>query len=289
MTIQPIIPAAIALIALLVHASPVSASTPDSWVDVEDGEFDTTLLSDVGRSVLNDSEFKWRHAQSDHFVFHFERKMFAAKVGRMAEFFYDHIAADLKGREDKLQGRSHIFIFRSEEDWQYFLRRHGTAAEWAFSYVSGPSMYLQQADNTSSSGDVLSHEMTHVIFNRFFPGRLPLWLNEGTAEWYEEFGYAAFKGIKKSRSTQFDSIRTLYPVEALLTASSYPSSTREVDAFYQTAKYVVGFLMLEHPIEVFAPFVQDAAAGRPAEAALRDHYGYENLNAFAKAFHDFID
>ena len=34
---------------------------------------------------------------------------------------------------------------------------------------------------------------------------------EGLAEWYGEFSYAAYKGVKKSRRTSFRSLRTKYP------------------------------------------------------------------------------
>ena len=83
--------------------------------------------------------------------------------------------------------------------------------EWTFSRVEGPVMFLQQAENTSSSGDVLAHEMTHLVMNRFFERRRPLWLNEGLAEYYGEFAYSAFKGVKKSKRAQFGRLANAVP------------------------------------------------------------------------------
>ena len=76
--------------------------------------------------------------------------------------------------------------------------------------------------------------------------RCPLWLNEGLAEYYREFAYSAYKGVKKSKRAQFTKLANPFPLEEMLYLQLYPSETRRVKSFYDTAQYFVAFLLLEH-------------------------------------------
>ncbi len=257
------------------------------WTEVADGAFDTEALTGRGQDVLRMTDIAWRHAQTEHFVLHYEQAIFARKVARMGEFFYDFIAADLSGAEDRVQGRSHIFVFRNAKKWEDFRRIARDVPAWTFSQVAGTVMYLQQAENTSSSGDVLAHEMTHLVVNRLLPGRPPLWLNEGLAEYYGAFAYAAFKGIKKSRRAQFAKLARPYPLEELFRAETYPASSPDVTAFYATSQYLVGFLLLDHPPEKFLPFMNDLSRGTDVLPAFAAHYGLNGLDEIEKAFRKF--
>lgn len=260
----------------------------DDWTDVPRDQIDTHFLSPLGQRTLEDSRFKWLHAHTTHFVIHYERKIFAAKVARQAEFYYNFIGQDLKSATDQFAHRSHIFIFRDEKDWKYFLLSNPVAMEWSFSFVQGMSMYLQQADSTGSSAEVLGHEMTHLVFNRFYQGRMPIWLNEGTAEWYGEFAYAAFKGIKKSKRQIFRRINTIYPLGELMSAVTYPADRQAVSSFYQTSKFLVGFLQLQYPQEQFEPFLADMVKGTPTDVALMRHYGISSVADFNTSFQKFV-
>lgn len=260
----------------------------DDWTDVTRDAVDSRYLSPMGEKVLNDPHFKWQHAQSTHFVIHYERKAFAVKVARQAEFFYQFIGSDLKSASDRAESRSHIFIFRDEKDWKYFMEAYPVVSDWTFSYTLGMSLYLQQAETTSGSAGVLAHEMTHLVFNRYYTGRMPLWLNEGTAEWYSEFAYAAFKGIKKSKRQVFRRIRDVYPVEQLLTATAYPSDTGAVHVFYETSKFLVGYLQLNYPQERFDPFLAAMVGGASLDDALRDQYGIQSVAELNASFQKFV-
>jgi hypothetical protein len=249
---------------------------------------DTRALTDRGRTVLAMEEMDWKHAQTDHFVVHYQKSIFARKVAKMAEFFYDYIADELKAVEDHVSGRSHIFVFDSSSEWEAFIKTANVKTEWAFSLVAGTVMYLQQAGNTKRSGSVLAHEMTHLVLNRFFPGQPPIWLNEGLAEWYEEFAYSAFKGTKKSKRPQFRRMRYRMKISSLVASGQYPSTDREIWAFYETAKFLVGFLMLEWKPEKIVPFTEDMIAGMSAEDAFQKHYRIASLEELAEEFDDFV-
>jgi len=254
------------------------------WQEVPREQVDLRILTPRGQTALDLPGLNWRHDQSEHFVIHYEQGIFARKVARMAEFFYTYIAADLEGAQDRLEGRSQIFIFRSEKDWKAFGAVAGDVPEWAFSQVSGPVMFLQQAADTASSGDVLAHEMAHLVVNRFLERPPPLWLNEGLAEFYEEFAYAAYKGIKKSCRAQFRRLERPFPIGPLLEATAYPQDTASVQAFYQTAKYMVGWLRLDRPADRFVPFVTDLSAGQEYLSVFTARYGLTSVPAIESEF-----
>jgi hypothetical protein len=276
-------------VSLLTLSALAQAPGTNDWQEVSVEAMDTAALTKRGKSILASDSWKWKHAQSPHFVVHFENGIFAAKVARMGEFFYDYIAKDLKGAKDQAPGRSHIFIFRNEKDWKQFQLEFGSGStEWAFSLVEGTVMYLQQAGNIQSSAEVLGHEMTHLVVNRFMTGRIPIWLNEGIAEWYGEFAYAEFKGVKKSKKAQFRGLKQPYPLAELVASDAYPKSVRDVHRFYQTSKYLVAFLMMEKPVEKFLPFANDLGAGIAVTDALEQHYNYGSVAALDAEFARFI-
>lgn len=263
------------------------SSENGQWVDVSASRLDLDAITERGRQILELPDIDWKHAQTEHFVIHYEQAIFARKVARMAEFFYAYIAQDLQGAQDKVKGRSHIFIFRSEKRWREFVQAAGDVPDWTFSRVEGTVMFLQQAENTSSSGDVLAHETTHLVINRFFEKRCPLWLNEGLAEYYRQFAYSAYKGVKKSKRAQFGRLATPFSLDELLYIQIYPQEDARVQAFYATSEYFVAFLLLDHQPQAFMPFVGDLMEGMDVKLALSKHYGLESMDDIQRQFNKF--
>ncbi len=260
-----------------------------AWDEISTEDMDLSTATDRVRTCLNIEGITWRHAQSEHFVVHFERAIFAKKVGRMAEFYYDFIAEDLDGVTDWVDGRSHIFVFRNERKWKMFLDANPRAMQWAFAMVQGPAMYLQQADSAGRSADVLAHEMTHLILNRFFKHDIPTWLNEGMAEWYEEFAYSAFKGTKKSKRTQFRHRRYDIAPSAVINAQSYPSEPRAISAYYETSKFIVAYLRLEWPGSAFIGYIHDVMNGADALESLDPHFDIPDVDTLEDGFTKFVN
>lgn len=275
------------LAVLLSRGSGWAAGPVENWVEVDKAQIDMNAITDRGRKILEWPDIDWKHAQTEHFVIHYEQAIFARKVARMAEFFYAYIAQDLQGAQDHVSGRSHVFIFRSEKRWREFAMAAGNVPDWTFSQVEGAAMFLQQAENTSSSGDVLAHETTHLVINRFFKKRCPLWLNEGLAEYYGQFAYSAYKGVKKSKRAQFGRLAQPLALDELLYTQIYPQGPAHVRAFYATAQSFVVFLLLEHQPEAFMPFVDDLMNGMDVRLALSKHYGLESMDDIQKQFNKF--
>ncbi|MDP8217902.1 MAG: hypothetical protein P9M03_04160 [Candidatus Theseobacter exili] len=259
-----------------------------SWQVVNDGDYEKDTLTLFGKSALNLPEIKWKHARTDHFVIHYQKTIYARKVARMAEFFYAYIPDDLGGDiKDRVKGRSHIFIFKDKESWDYFKSSVPVTYKWADSFVRSTVMFLQQKPDNSGSAAIFSHEMTHIVFNRFFRKKPALWLNEGLAEWYEKFAYAAFKGTKKSKRAVFSEKYYGYSVKSLINAKIYGLSTTAVKSFYENAKWFVAFLRMNWPESTFSVFIKDCMESGDTNKMLYKYYG-SNIQNLEEGFDRFV-
>ena len=269
------------------------ASDTNVWREISADEMDARALKScpAAKNLLAEEPDKWRQGQTPHYVVHFfasEGDLFARKVATMTDFFYDYISQDLDFAKDRYPVRSHIFTFRNEYRWKKFLKGQTSVEQWAYSFVSGLCMFLQQAKNTKDSTEVLAHENTHLVINHFIHGRLPAWLNEGVAEYYGEFGLSEFRGLKRYSGTAFHGLHDPLPLSRLFKITdSYPSDTKEVHKLYATAKYFVGFLMTKKPHKEFPGFLTDMAQDTPVMDALQKHYGFYDMAALQKEFTHF--
>ncbi|NLB66270.1 MAG: hypothetical protein GX803_07375 [Lentisphaerae bacterium] len=270
-------------------AAPPGAASAADMRDIPAEAVDRAGLLPVDVAMLTNPGFRWQHLQTEHFIVHYERKTFATRVARMGEDFYKAISEDLPDMQDRLGAqRSHIFIFRTPRDWQTVLANNPGAGPWAVSFVRGQTMYLQESGaGQADKMGLLAHEMTHLVFNRFLTVRLPLWLNEGLAEYYGEFAYRRSKGLTHRERKVFTPLRQRMPLEVLLTATAYPVEPAAVDLFYATAKQMVGFLVWKLPRDKWNIYFNRILAGDPPLAALLETYEWEDINAAEKAFHQF--
>ena len=264
-----------------------SAHAQINWVEVKAEDMDKRGLLDYAKELLAEEGDKWRHAQTDHFVMHFfanEGTNFAFKVAQQSEFFYGYISKELGGAKDLRPARSHIFTFRNETRWKKFLKTQKDLDKWTYSYAHGLCMFLQQAETTKKQSDVLAHEMTHLMVTHFLEDHPPLWLNEGLAEYFGEFGLSEFRGVKRHPGSVFKGLRDPMTLERLFAIVKYPGSETEVRKLYDTSRYFVGFLLTKKPAEKFPPFLADVAGGLKAAEALKKHYDFADLAAAQKEF-----
>ena len=264
------------------HASPATTDIPSA-----DVPRNALLREDI--AWLDNSDHAWHHLRTTHFVIHYEKKIFAAKVARLAESFYDYISADLPpDLPDRLATTpSHIFVFADSRDWPAVISGTPGLSPLTVSFVRNQAMYLQEwGENSSDKMSVLAHEMTHLVLNRFLRVRLPLWLNEGLAEYYGEFAYRAVRGMGQSKSSAFPPTKDLLPLKTLLSLTTYPPDT-VVLTYYRTAKYLVGFLRLKHDPACWNTYFTAVATGSPSTPALLSSFPYPDLSSLETAFQKF--
>lgn len=167
-----------------------------TWNKIERGVTWPDSLEPSEFNAIQQTKGKWQHAETKYSVIHYQSLGFARKVGRVADFQYPYIATDLRGLKDRSEKKSHIIVFNDQEDWQDFLRMAGAAPLWAGAFVRGDAMFMFDLDNEEANANILAHEMSHLVLNRFFSKRVPLWRNGMPKQ-----GFVRLKGSGKNGAT----------------------------------------------------------------------------------------
>src|SRR5213592_1254890 len=75
----------------------------------------------LGEKALAIHPEQWKHAETEHFIYHFVHSYVATPVSVEAEFHYRVIAQELGlATMPGASGKSHIYIFEKPEDWKLF-------------------------------------------------------------------------------------------------------------------------------------------------------------------------
>jgi hypothetical protein len=240
-------------------------------------------LMEFGEKALGANPSAWKHGETEHFVFHFRELADAQQVGELAEAYYRQIQADLGVAQDRLTRKNHVFIFNSGDEWQAFVKVI-RLDDWAMGIARRTELFLFSPQGSRFATGALGHEITHCIFYRFVPNPVPLWLNEGFAEFESLHAYAKFRGLDETR---YGSRPVRYPLKQLLAATKYPKE--DVPKFYAASERLVRFLLTAQDRRKFLPFVQMVAGGAKSEDALLFiyHDSFRSFAAFAEAFEKF--
>ena len=245
------------------------------WDKLSDKE-----ISAWGEKALVISAPKWKHGETEHFIVHFFRS--GAMIARRSEKFYGEIGEFFGNRKDRMAGRkSHVFAFYETADWSKFmteveLGQHVAGVTRGHEFFYMPFSEEKQFD---SRGKVQAHEMTHLVFNRFFTGRPPLWLNEGVAEYF---------GMKKTSDITTFRRNAGYPasfgVDRLFETAEYPKREEDVHSFYAEATIVVDFLTQTGDRRALLPkFIDTMITDADLDAAMK-LYGFKTRDEFKKAY-----
>ncbi|HEV3409654.1 MAG TPA: hypothetical protein VG095_05135, partial [Chthoniobacterales bacterium] len=134
---------------------------------------------------------QWKHAETEHFIYHFVRGFVASRVAVEAEFYFRFIAKQLGREEPARPPKSHIYIFDRDEDWAQF-QTVGSLEQWTGGIQHEGSLFLLRNPAYKFSDNTLGHEIAHLMLHRYYGRNVPLWLNEGFAEYVSRAGYASF-------------------------------------------------------------------------------------------------
>lgn len=236
-------------------------------------------VSALGERALEINADKWLHAETENFIYHYFNSFIATPVSVEAEFYYRVIARDLDRQTADWERKSHIYIFESDEDWAAF-KSNASLEPWTGGIHSDGELFIQRNPKYKYKGRVLGHEVVHLVVDRFLPGSLPLWLEEGYAEYASMIAYAAFL---RARNYSAKPVARAVDAAAYINLSdlfgrrSYPSDPAEVGAFYDQSHRLVRFLRGRDK-QAFLGFLEDMAGGARTESALREHFGIGQLD-----------
>lgn len=239
---------------------------------------------------------EWQQLNSEHFmIFYTTDERFAREVADKAEKYYQQIANDIGYSRyadfwtwDK---RVKIYIY---PDHDSFLKATSQP-----SWSQGMADYKNKkiASYVWSRGfleSLLPHEIAHLIFRDFvgFKGEIPLWLDEGVAQWAELPKRNQFKNYARYlyQNSQLLSIEDMMRLDIRRITEQdrlYIRTTRTKDkeagvlflsgdtlvsTYYLQSVSLVGFLIEKYGSDSFADFCRQLRDGKSLVEALRFAY-----------------
>ena len=139
---------------------------------------------------------------------------------------------------------------------------------------------------------ILPHEMTHLMFRDFvgFTGEIPLWLDEGVAQWEEKakrnMNYIIKDAFRKKIVLSLhdmmkmdirnikgdDKIYVRYTKDGDTPLILVLTGKNLINLYYVEAVSLVGFLIKKYGSKKFTSFCRELRYGKSVEAALRAVY-----------------
>ncbi len=264
----------------LLRAEEPFKETP--WAQLSDRS-----LTPLGLRALTVRAADWHHAETPNFIYHYYQSSAASPVSVEAEFYYRVIALELGKNTAKWERKAHIFIFDAQEDWKQF-QQAGGLDPWTGGIHAANELLLLRDARLRWKGDTLGHEITHLVLHRFFGSGIPLWLNEGFAEYAASRCYAAF--LRARNYTAKPTAHRLpdgmfSPLAELTSAVTYPQDGEKVAAFYAESEKLVRFLSAADK-PAFQAFLEDMSHGAKFDTAISRCYRLKwlNIEALEKEF-----
>ncbi len=214
----------------------------------------------------------WKELKSEHFiVYYLDGDQFAADVSQASEKYYSRIASDLGyARYDNFwtwDNRAKIYLYSDRDGYL-----STGAQKWSY----GMSRYdkkeiVSYANSAKFVESILPHELAHLIFRDFvgFKSYVPVWLDEGVAQWEESDNRSAAVGLLK----EYISKNEIIPLAMLMKMNIAQESNVEITRrFYVEAVTLVGFLIKEYGPAKFTLFCRGLRDGENIDDALRLAY-----------------
>ena len=260
----------------------------NSLPEVEFSQLSQRDPNPLGEKALAIHPGQWKHAETEHFIYHFVHSYVATPVSVEAEFHYRVIAKELERDQPPADTKSHIYIFERPEEWQQF-QMFGKLEPWSGGIHSAGSLFIQRNPAYKFSNNLLGHEIVHLVLHRFYTDGIPCWLDEGFAQYISKDAHAAYeraRGYIAKPHSEAIAPQELIPLAALV-AMTHPPSDR-VASFYDESERLVRFLAAtDRPS--FLALLDTLARHQPLETVLPRLYGgkFGNITMLEEKFREY--
>jgi hypothetical protein len=256
---------------LSVAASNGQLNESSSLQEVEFSQLSQRDPNPLGEKALAIHPDQWKHAETEHFIYHFVHSYVATPVSVEAEFHYRVIAKELEREQPAGDIKSHIYIFEQPEDWQQF-QAFGNLEKWTGGIHSAGSLFVQRNPAYKFSNNLLGHEIVHLVLHRFYTDGIPCWLDEGFAQYISKDAHASYeraRGYIAKPHSESIAPESLIPLPTLLTITHPPSAN--VHTFYNESERLVRFLAETNKVS-FLNLLDALARHQPFETTLPRFY-----------------
>ena len=263
---------AIAFTVLLITGGTAAAqlapvSGLNALTEVEFSQLSEQDRNPLGTQALAIRAADWKHAETDHFIYHYQRSFVATPVAVEAEFHFRVIIKELGKEAAPAATKAHIYIFERPEDWQSF-QTAGHLEPWTGGIQSGGSLFIVRNPAYRFTDNSLGHEIVHLLLRQFYGSTIPLWLNEGFAQYVSKGAHASYQRARGYLSKPYSNgikAEDLLPLSTL-TTMNYPPAA-QVETFYDESERLVRFLVAADR-QQFLQLLELSATGVAFEAAL---------------------
>ena len=278
----------LAMLALSFATSNAQLNESSSLREVEFSELSQRDPSPLGEKALAIHPEQWKHAETDHFIYHFVHSYVATPVSVEAEFHYRVVANELEREQPATDIKSNIYIFEHPEDWQQF-QAYGNLEKWTGGIHSAGSLFVQRNPAYKFSNNLLGHEIVHLVLHRFYTDAIPCWLDEGFAQFISKDAHASYeraRGYISKPHSQAIAPDDLIPLAALI-ALTHPPSDR-VEIFYDESERLVRFLAAADK-KSFLTLLDALARHQPFESILPRLYSgrFVNVSTLESQFREY--
>jgi hypothetical protein len=274
----------------ILFATPAVAQINESssLPEIEFSQLSQRDPNPLGEKALEIHPEQWKHAETDHFIYHFVHSYVATPVSVEAEFHYRVIAKELERDQPAGDVKSHIYIFERPEEWQQF-QVFGNLEPWSGGIHSAGSLFIQRNPAYKFSNNLLGHEIVHLVLHRFYADGIPCWLNEGFAQFISKDAQASYqraRGYVSKPHSDAIAPQDLIPL-SVLTSATHPFSDR-VHIFYDESERLVRFLAATDK-PAFLALLDALARHQPFESALPRSYPgkFANTASLEEKFRDY--
>ena len=260
----------------------------NSLPEVEFSQLSQRDPNPLGETALAIHHDQWKHAETEHFIYHFVHGYVATPISVEAEFQYRVIAKELERDPLTTDIKSHIYIFESPEEWQQF-QVFGHLEKWTGGIHSAGSLFIQRNPAYKFSDNSLGHEIVHLVLHRFYTDGIPCWLDEGFAQFISKDAHASYqraRGYISKPHSYAIAPSDFIPLVTLVSMTHPPSE--HVQTFYDESERLVRFLAASDKPS-FLNFLDALARHQPVETTLSQFYAahFATLPALEEKFREY--
>ena len=237
------------------------------------------------------AQAEWSELKGDHFIIYYQSdEPFAHEMLRKSEEYYKRIGEEL-GYERysdfwQWDNRVKIYIYATQEEFLKATGRQNWSHGVADYTKKEISSYVWKEGFLES---LLPHEITHLIFRDYvgFEGEIPLWLDEGVAQWQESAKRPIVKEAMRNALSKGKGYNLKDLTEIDIRTVSYAPA---VELFYIQAMSVVDFLIKKKGSDVFIFFCRQLRDGKSMDEALKFTYptSIRSLNELEEQWRQYI-
>lgn len=212
-----------------------------------------------------------QYLNRDHFIIYHDNRILANSLSWKAEYYYKQILRHLnvEGFDPFSQKPCPIYLYRNKKE---FLENTGVP-EWSGGVARYNPLGFATYERAPNLEDAtFPHELTHLLLFILMEGRpIPLWLNEGLAQYEEaDFGRSNKPYLRRMlKSGNYIRLRELFHMR------NYPGDKQKISLFYIESASVVEFLKEKGLRRSFGQFLLKIKAGLDAEEALKEVYQWK--------------